>query len=397
MKKILLIASLLILSLCLFTQAKAGENVNPTYLDTISYVDPGLGGEAFRMIVPRGWRYEGGLFWRKERPLLPVSLCFRVSNPQAIESIECFPDQAYFWVQSKGTSIPFDYTAQMQQMYAASFQGYMAASPVNAATYITSVVIPFYRRSATNLRVVNVVSLNNTDIVANLYRQLMSRPQGSPFAEQVSVDAAKVRVNYQEGGRDIEEELWAMIVCDTQFTPAQMAMNSGVNMQSTFWYADWLWSIKKEKNRLSPLEGKLFMTVFSSFRWNGEWLSRYTGLLTELWSKYLQATMERNEIIRQSQNEIARIISSTFTNQQNAMERIAKQWSEYIRGTGTYSEPQPGLAEFGSPGVNGGVELPNGYNYAWANKTGGYVFTDSISFNPNIGSNVEWDKLERKH
>jgi hypothetical protein len=42
------------------------------------------------------------------------------------------------------------------------------------------------------------------------------------------------------------------------------------------------------------------------------------------------------------------------------------------------------------------VELPTGYNYAWANPLGEYVITDNPNFNPNIGSNETWELLPRQ-
>lgn len=375
------------------------DKANLTYLVTLSYLDQGaLGGEAFRLIMPRGWQYKGGIYWRNERPLLPVSLCFRVNNPKELQSIEYFPDQAHFWVQSRGLFVPYDYTAQMQQWYAANYPGYYAICPMDAISYIKNIVIPQYRRTITNLRIVKVDSLNTTDIVQNLYNQLLKRPQG-PLPEQIGVDAAKMTINYQEDGKEIEEELWALIISDTFFTTPQIEMGSGVTLQSTFWYADWLWSFKKEKSKFSFEDGKLFMTMLSSFQWNKDWLSRYSQLLANIWSQHLQAVMERHEIITQTQNEIARIINTSFDNQQKAMDRIAKEWSRTIRGTDTYSDSRPGLAEFKSGNSEAGVELPNGYDYAWVNNSGDYVLTDSIGFNPNIdlGTSYNWQKLERKH
>ncbi len=39
------------------------------------------------------------------------------------------------------------------------------------------------------------------------------------------------------------------------------------------------------------------------------------------------------------------------------------------------------------------VELPSGYNNVWTNSLGEYVLADDRSYNPNIGSNLNWQPM----
>ncbi|MEM2866536.1 MAG: hypothetical protein QW098_05300 [Candidatus Hadarchaeales archaeon] len=138
------------------------------------------------------------------------------------------------------------------------------------------------------------------------------------------------------------------------------------------------------------------MAVLHSFRWNPRWLERYSQLLVQLWQTHLEKTMERHQAVTQAQNEVERVISSTFSNQEAAMERISKSWSQVIRGVETY-DPAPGLAEFGT-GTQPSVELPNGYGYAWTNGQGDYILTDSALFNPNVDLQTghHWVRMEKR-
>jgi hypothetical protein len=45
------------------------------------------------------------------------------------------------------------------------------------------------------------------------------------------------------------------------------------------------------------------------------------------------------------------------------------------------------------------VKTPNatGYNNAWTNGIGDYVVPDSAGYNPNIGSNQNWQKMNRQN
>ncbi len=44
--------------------------------------------------------------------------------------------------------------------------------------------------------------------------------------------------------------------------------------------------------------------------------------------------------------------------------------------------------------AHGAVELPSGCGNAWVSRGGEYILTESPSFNPNVGSNVEWTRIE---
>ena len=39
------------------------------------------------------------------------------------------------------------------------------------------------------------------------------------------------------------------------------------------------------------------------------------------------------------------------------------------------------------------VELPTGYGNAWTNNLGEYVLSEDPNFNPNVGSNLNWQQI----
>jgi hypothetical protein len=42
------------------------------------------------------------------------------------------------------------------------------------------------------------------------------------------------------------------------------------------------------------------------------------------------------------------------------------------------------------------VELPAGYRNAWVNGLGEYVITEQEDYNPNLESNQNWQRMERR-
>jgi hypothetical protein len=371
------------------------KNVSVLNFKSYNCFDEGLAAEAFSIVVPSGWQFQGGITWRKDRPLLPVSLAFSVINPNSSEGLECFADQAYFWVEAEGLYVPYDYGPETRAQYAQQYQGYEARQPIPAAEYIEEILIPHYRGGAVNLSIESSVSLSNSALVAKLINLLKQRPQG-PFPESIAVDAAEVHVKYEIDGKEIEEEFFAIIVVDSFYTTHDMEQMTGVRMNSTFWYASGLWSIKAEGEKLSSDNAKLLMAISHSFRWNPAWLEGYEQLLTDLWQRHLKGIMEQNQALTQAQNEVERTISATFTNQEEAMEHISDEWSSVIRGVETYDE-SPGLSEF-TVNEQLSIELPNGYDYAWTNGQEDYILTNNANFNPNIDlqTNYNWHILEKK-
>jgi hypothetical protein len=363
-------------------------------LNGLEFTDQHVGGEAFAVILPSDWGFRGGINWRTERPLLPASLAFSVAAPGGSPALECFPDEAYFWVEGQGLLVPYDYGPQLREAYASEYQGYGMSQPMSAADYITGVVLPRYRSGITGLQIVDISPIGENDFVPQLENQLSQRPSGL-LARSTDIDAARVHVTYTENGRRFEEELMATIITDTFYTTSEIEQMFGVRMVSTFWFADGLWSLRAEN--LSPENAKLLMTILSSFRWNPSWLENYSRLLANIWEQHLQGVRNRHGIITQTQEEVTQMISATFTNQDAAMERISDEWSRTIRSVELY-DPNPGLAEFETTGEPP-VELPNGYDYAWTNRFGDYILTDSSSFNPNVDleTGYTWVPMRRAH
>jgi len=79
------------------------------------------------------------------------------------------------------------------------------------------------------------------------------------------------------------------------------------------------------------------------------------------------------------------MITSSYYERQQVMDRLSDRFSQAIRGVDEYVDPNRG----------GGVELPAGYNHAWSNALGEYIVSDDPFFNPNQSSSQNWTPLEK--
>ena len=87
--------------------ATTGSAVTLIKLKTISYIDQqGIGTEAFKMLIPSDWQFEGGIRWVLDNPTMPAITQFRVWNPKGTEEFRVFPNQAFFWTDNPLTEVP---------------------------------------------------------------------------------------------------------------------------------------------------------------------------------------------------------------------------------------------------------------------------------------------------
>src|SRR5947208_1186567 len=58
--------------------------------------DQMIGGEAFHMLIPAGWKSQGGVFWRWH-PVMPASVSLRIYNPSGADAVDLFPNILCTW------------------------------------------------------------------------------------------------------------------------------------------------------------------------------------------------------------------------------------------------------------------------------------------------------------
>jgi len=76
----------------------------PLKFKTVRYVDEqGIGIEAFTMLIPSDWSFEGGIRWVLDNPGMPAVASFRITSPDGRDEVETFPNQSFFWTTNQMT------------------------------------------------------------------------------------------------------------------------------------------------------------------------------------------------------------------------------------------------------------------------------------------------------
>jgi hypothetical protein len=337
---------------------------------TYKYVDAqGIGSEAFSLLIPAGWQFDGGLRWRLDNPAIPVEASFRVRNLRGAEEFQVFPNLPFFWTNNQMVYSMFPIGSR--------YFGNEVRPPVSALDALKQIILPRFRNNFAGLRIVKQERLG--DLAESLGRSA----QSIPGVASVSTDGAKIRIEYNYCGNLMEEEIYCVLVSSTFQMQSMYGPIANIN-----WTVDPIFSFKAQNGKLDA-NAKLFLTIVRSFKINLQWFNKYNQLVNYLIQrqiKQIHTVGQISRIISQTHNEISDMIMKSYNERQAVNDRIADKFSQFIRGVDKYYNPIDQKP----------VELPTGYDNAWTNGTGDYIVSESPSFNPNIGSNQKWQRMTRQ-
>lgn len=329
-------------------------------LRAVSVNDPMVNNiEAFRMLVPADWQVQGGVVWRIEMANL-ASVIMRVFAPNGSAMLETYPNIPFTWDQNG----IFGFSP------GSIYLGQIVHAPIwDAAAYVQQIILPQFRRGI-NARVVARQELADVaqQTATNVYEPGLNK----------RVLAERVRVEYEYGGQWYEEDFYPVLV----FAQSPM-MPTGV-----IWITDRMFSFRAVKGTIDA-HAPLLHSIISSIRVNPTWFAQYMRVF-EMWQRgQMEAIRSAGELSRylaRTSDEISAAYQQAWENQQRSQDRLSRQYSEYIRGVETYSDPYAGRD----------VQLPSGYTNYWVSANGEYLLSNQAGFNPNVGSTQNWQQMGRR-
>jgi hypothetical protein len=328
----------------------------------------GIGVEAFHMLIPADWQFEGGVQWVMNNPGMPAVVAFRAYNPQGVEAFEAFPNLPFYWTNNPMVTMMFPVGSY--------YYGNEVRPPAPALQALQEIVVPRYRGQMADLQVVAQEHL------PELAQQLRANDP-SAGAGVTSADGARVRLRYHAGEQAVEEDVFGVVEVTRVPMPLMMGMAENI-----FWMADYLFSFRARAGQLDNLSD-MFMSIVRSFRLNPQWYARYMQTSQYLIQNQIQQIHhvgQLSRIISQTSNQISDMMMDSYNQRQQTLDRISDRFSQTIRGVDEYYDPVE----------QRGVELPGGYEHAWSNALGEYIVTDDPNFNPNVGSNLSWEEMKRR-
>ena len=331
---------------------------------TYKHFDPMTGMEAFRLLIPKGWRAEGSITWASN-PALPAQSRFRFYNPGGLEEFNLFPTQTYFWTNNRmflSTNPPGSLRF-----------GSVVAQPISLRAAFTGVVIPGTHGRIADM---NILSEKNVPELAQLSK-------GAPAAGvESAAKAGKMRIVYRENDRQLEEEIYAAV---SQFIINLPASSLSGPYFINYWYIDNMFSFKNEKGKLDA-QTKTFQTMIYSLKINPRWYAKVVNtreMLAQRAMRNIKEIGRIGEMVAKAGSQMREDQQRDWERRQQVQDRIAQNFSDHIRGVDRYYDARAGKE----------VELPAGYGNAWSNNLGEYIVSESPGYNPNVGSNLHWESI----
>jgi hypothetical protein len=335
-------------------------------LKTVKFTDiQGTGTEAFQLLIPSDWQFQANIQWVLDNPGMPASSNLRAWNPAGSEEFDVFPNQSFFYSTNPSLVEMFPVGSK--------YFGMEVLQPLSPQDALGQIVLPRFMGSIGNFK---VISQGPIDSLETANTDPSSGISGSSAG-------AKIRIEYAEKGVAMEAEIYCMVESITFPIRTMAGMKNNTN-----WYVDHIAAFKAKKGQLDA-NTKLFQAIAYSLKLNPVWFSKYNQVVAFLIQNQIQQIQsmgQLSKIISQTNDQITEEMAQSYNDRQAVDDKVTQDFSNYIRGVDEYYDPVAGKS----------VELPTGYQNAWTNSNGDYVVSDSPTYNPNVGSNLNWQSMNKK-
>ena len=352
-------SSVLAVSIAIGTFASPAAQAAPDLvLKPVIVRDPATNNQpAIHLVLPAGWKSEGGVLWRPEMSNVGT-IDLRAWNPVSGESLEIMPIEPFVW--RKG-GIP---NAATGSIYLGSRVMQVIGDP---ATFIEELAPQLRPR------------LRHAAVV-----QRMALPRAAKAVEASLRDskrtlrtrAARVRFEYREAGAIMHEDVYcALLFAESRTAPGML-----------YWSPGRLYSFRARKGHLHE-SAPLLHTILSSLRYDPVWFNRYFRARLFWGQTRLRPVRSPAELTRY----LSLLSDRATPAASHAYERSVAADARALRGFGEYVH---GLQLFRSPREGREIQLPAGYRQAWESPAGGYFLSSSPTFTLQDAAGATWTQLE---
>lgn len=338
------------------------------HFEPVEIVDKKQGGlVAANIMVPQGWRTSARIDWDYTSANNPSQGQFRAESPDGSAWVEGFPLEVFEWLG--GPQNARIGSRQFGQIY---------YPKITIDQAMRQFVIQKYRGNKKNLQIIG------SRPVANLAQKF--------FHENVPGDSISMRIRYEENGRQVEEDFYAMLSSKLDI-PYDGPQGRTWEYHRTLGIVHSLGAVQGQLASAYPLLGYIASSVKPNPLWQ-DLRKRVIGDITREWQRQLAAgyaqiaaagrvsqmiSANNDSMIAGMDSARAASNASYAAQRQTASTQASEDFDGYIRGTEKMNDPYWGTSEQSYTS-----------SYHWTDGQGNYQNTNDPSFNPNINANVNW-------
>ena len=309
---------------------------------------------AATLLVPYGWRTEGGIIWGAYQQCGPdYANNWAMTSPDGSSSMRVLP--AANW-----TATRINFPMEQQPLTACE-----SASYSSAREYLTAIAPRFFPQS----RVIDYRSIEDeVKPLKDMMAQLPSISNQNMQSKMIA-DGGEILVAYQLNGREMRATLSTIaVISHVRFADI---MNPGQISMETITGAPSQITIVTAPN--GQLDFGLRKRVQKSVRFTPEW----SQAIAQYHAQKNKTIMDTNRAAHATRmhaiHQTSQIMNGIYEDRQIASDRNQREFIESIRGVETYNDP-----------IHGGpIQLDNTYDHAWrVQNADAYILTNDPNFNP---------------
>lgn len=310
--------------------------------------------EGATLLVPDGWRLEGGFHWMPHFAV-QANLLIRVSDPRTGASAEALPAQHYVYaLQQMPEAIPLG----------ANWLGSVHLYPPrHPAEFAQAVWMQGPLRHLAGARLERTEDL--PQIAAARERAL-----GGSW----KVWATRLRYSYQYAGHGWEEDIYPTLSFDQSDWRIMLWTGSGA-------------ALRAPAGKLDALTPTLLVPM-QSVRLTLEW-SAMLEYVRQMFHKGQQRLLANQKWLGQQwaqlREQVSEMHRQVYEEQQASRDRQSFAMREALGGVETYVDPYQGRA----------LELPAGYQEYWVNSQGSVICSETPGDDPRRDGTTDWHQMER--
>lgn len=330
--------------------------------------------EAGSLLVPDGWRVEGGIRWKglNECRADIIQQEIKITSPDGAIQFSVLPSQTFVFSDDE---------MMQQALVAASKQGgCKIGSPFDASQYI--------EKLAANQLGARVSNIRNDEATMDRMKK---------FNEESSASSRQYGMNTNYSGSVVYGNLTfndgskglAQVGVSSMVTDKPDMINGGTTRfsnTSVFHTIVLRYKADREAEAL-----KIFGTITASSRTNPIWAQAKTDFLNKIGNIEHAGRMERIRLMGEQSQAYAKSRSDAMDSQMRNWERQQdssdashRRYIQTIREVETWKDSSGNSTELGA-----------GYKYGWSKPDGSYILTDSPNFNPRVEFQEDWEKMQK--
>ena len=304
--------------------------------------------EAFSLLIPAGWKAEGGVQWLTDYFRL-ANLLIKITDPGTGAAIEFLPSMDFSWLRT--VSYP----------PGTNYMGNTIWPPIqDPQEFVQTMYVPGPLARLNGARMLKKEDFPKVSAEMSRFHGTQAR-------------FSRVRYEYQDGGQAWDEDVYVTLL----YSQSPIGI---------YWsgMAHSFRAPRGQLDRLTPIMN----TTINTNRPSQEWFGYYMyvrNLFLDRMNQGIRNAGRISDTITRNTAEIGKMFEDSYRKSNESQDRISRNYSEYVRGVETYRNPYEDRP----------IQLPSGYDGVWVSRSGEYLLSNQPGFDPNAGSATEWRRMER--